>query len=83
MTDPVNRRILKCRTSDCATKSNQAPARINKLPFCEMSYSEASEDRTRGIFKRWNKEDDSKKRPLEEAQAKGMMICVCQIIKIN
>jgi len=48
-----------------------------------MSYFEASEDRTRGIFKRWNKEDDSKKRPLEEAQAKGMMICVCQIIKIN
>ena len=48
-----------------------------------MSYSEASEDRTRGIFKRWNKEDDSNKISFEEAQTKGMMICVCQIIKIN
>ena len=28
----------------------QAPGRINKLPVCEVSYSEASEHRTREIF---------------------------------
>ena len=53
MTDPVKTRILKCSTTDCTTKWNQAPGRNIELAVCEVGCDEACEEKTIGIFRRW------------------------------
>ena len=50
---------------------------------CEECYDEASRDTTIAIFRRWRKKIDEENLALQETQAKGIMILICQRIKIN
>ena len=83
MNNPEMSRNLKCRQKLCNTMKHQAMQWNEKFGACEECYDEASRDPTRGIFTRWKKEIDEEKIALQETQAKGIMILICQRIKIN
>ena len=83
MTDQDNSKILNCKTEGCDGTSANDPYWNNTFSVCKECYDEASHDKTRGLFIKWKAAKDAENKVLQDAQAKGMIIVMCERIKIN
>ena len=83
MTDQDNSEILNCRTEGCDGTSANDQYWNNTFSVCKECYDEASHDKTRGLFIKWKAAKDAENKVLQDAQAKGMIILMCERIKIN
>ena len=83
MTDQVNDRILNCRTEGCDGTSANDKYWNNTFSVCSECYNQASGEKSQALFRKWKAAKDAEQNALLGAQAKGMIIQMCERIKIN
>ena len=83
MTDQVKLKTLNCRTEGCdGTSANDLYWNVT-FSVCKECYDQASGETTRALFTKWKAAKDAEQKALQGAQAKGMIILMCERIKIN